>query len=102
MSEHMREAAVAAPVDRLSERGEAFAEVILLVPCWQLEALEKGACNQGMTIAQLLRRLLRNRLAELEGARALEEPAVMDAEAEEGMDHGLIQVLRGQRIAGPD
>lgn len=102
MSEHMREAPVTAPVDRPSERGEAFAEVMLLMPCRQLEALEKGACSQGMTIAHLLRRLLRYWLAEWEGARALEEPAFVDAEAEEGVDHGLIQVLRSQRIVGPN
>ncbi len=66
MSEHMREAPITAPVDPPSERGEAIAEVRLLMPYRQLEALEKEASSQGMTIAHLLRRLLRNWLAEVE------------------------------------
>ncbi len=102
MSEHMREAPVTTPAERPSERAEAIAEGMLLVPCRQLEALEKAASSLGMTTAQLLRRLLRNRLAELEGARTLEEPGFVDAEAEEGVGHGLIRVLRSQRTAGPD
>ena len=41
-------------IDRLGE----MAELTLLLPAWQAEALERVACAEGLTVGQLLRRLV--------------------------------------------
>jgi len=56
----MREAQDTGPVDRRSGWGEAFAEVTLVMPNQQLEALELAASTRGVTTGHLLRRLIRD------------------------------------------
>jgi hypothetical protein len=42
-----------------------MAELSLLVPTWQAEALEQAAQAEGITVAQYLRRILNKNLAQL-------------------------------------
>jgi hypothetical protein len=51
---------------RRSPPSEAdVAEVSLLVPAWQIEALEEAARAEGITVAQLLRRAVNRTLAQV-------------------------------------
>ena len=43
---------------------DEVAEVSLLVPAWQISALEQAAKAEGMTVAQLLRRAVNRTLAQ--------------------------------------
>jgi hypothetical protein len=49
---------------RTARPEEECVELRLLVPDWQWTALEGAACEQRLTIGQLLRRLIGNHLAE--------------------------------------
>jgi hypothetical protein len=49
--------------DLPSEQEEEFAELVLLLSNWQLETLERAASRRGLTMGQLLRRLIRDCLA---------------------------------------
>jgi len=44
--------------------GDDVAEISLLLPVWQAEELQQAAYSQGMTTAQLMRRLLADAFAE--------------------------------------
>ena len=48
-------------------------ELSLLLPSWQIEALERVACAEGLTVGQLLRRLV-NRTISQHAADAGEKP----------------------------
>jgi hypothetical protein len=49
---------------------EVVAELALLLPHWQLEALEWASSCRGLTVAQLLRSLISNCLAGVDGVGA--------------------------------
>jgi len=69
-------------VERRCACGEAFKELTLLLPNRQLEGLEKVASTLGVATGQLLRHLIGNWLAALDGALSPEDRALLDAEAE--------------------
>jgi hypothetical protein len=48
---------------------QACVELSLLVPTWQWEALERAAHDQGLTIGQLLRRLIAAHVAAADDRR---------------------------------
>ena len=58
------------PDELPSGQEEEFAEFVLLLPNWQLEALERAASRRGLTMGQLLRRLIRDCLVALDDAPA--------------------------------
>lgn len=68
MGERMHDAHGNWPDDLPSEQEEEFAELVLLLPNGQLEALERAASRRGLTMGQLLRRLIRDGLAGLDDA----------------------------------
>jgi hypothetical protein len=80
--EHMGDAQSPSPVDRPCGRGETFAELALLLPNWQMEALEREASRRGQTMGQLLRRLIHNCLGGLNDTRLPSDPALPDAAAD--------------------
>jgi hypothetical protein len=79
LAEHKCEAQSTGLVERRFGCGEAFAELMLLLPHRQLEMLEKVASNVGVTTGQLLRRLISIWLAGLDVARPAEDRALPDA-----------------------
>ena len=64
----MHDAQATGPDDRPCGWERAFTELTLLLPNWQLEALERAASSRGVTMGQLLRRLIHNHLAVLDDA----------------------------------
>ena len=78
-----------------SECGEAFRELTVFLPNRQLEGLEKVASTLGITTGQLLRHLISNWLAALDGALSPEDRALLDAEAEtrgaKQAEHGAVK-----------
>ncbi len=59
---------------------EPFVELHLLVPGWQLTALERSARRQGLTVGQLLRRLIGAHLEDGGGEIAAESVPGQGAE----------------------
>ncbi len=49
---------------RLEGLDGEVAELSLLLPAWQIDALEQAAQAEGITVAQLLRRLVNRTLAQ--------------------------------------
>ncbi len=76
---HIREAQVSSPADLRCGRGEAFGELTLLLPNNQMEMLETAASRRGLTVGQLLRRLIRNCLEGRDDARLQGAPAILNA-----------------------
>jgi hypothetical protein len=70
VGERMHDARGNWPDDLPSGQEEEFAELVLLLPNWQLEALERVASRRAVTMGQLLRRLIRDGLAGLDDAPA--------------------------------
>jgi hypothetical protein len=50
---------------RLNGLDQEVAELSLLLPAWQIDALEQAAHAEGITVAQLLRRAVNKTLAQL-------------------------------------
>jgi hypothetical protein len=50
-----------------SARDREMLELSLLVPSWQMDALEKIAADEGLTIGQLLRRLVNRTITQAAG-----------------------------------
>ncbi len=50
---------------RLHRLDGEMAELCLLVPAWQAEALEQAAQCEGITVAQFLRRVLNRPIAQI-------------------------------------
>jgi hypothetical protein len=71
----LHDARVTDPDDGPRGVGSAVAELTLLLPYQQLEALESAAARHEMTVGQLLRRLVRDGLAGMGDAPAQEGPA---------------------------
>jgi hypothetical protein len=55
-------------------REEEVVELAVLLPGWQAQALESAAHDQGMTVAQMLRSLLRDFIVR-SGSAEMFEPA---------------------------
>ncbi len=55
---------------RLHELGDEVTELPLLLPAWQVGALEQVARAEGITVAQLLRRVVNRTLAHV----AIDQP----------------------------
>jgi hypothetical protein len=72
--EPLHDARATDPDDRPGGLGRAVAELTLLLPYQQLEALESAATEQEMTVGQLLRRLIRDGLAEMDDAPGARSP----------------------------
>jgi hypothetical protein len=70
----LHDARVTDPDDRPRGVGRAVAELTLLLPHQQLEALESAAARHEMTVGQLLRRLIRDGLAGMDDAPGPEAP----------------------------
>jgi hypothetical protein len=51
--------------NRLADLDSEVMELSLLVPAWQVAALEQAAQAEGVTVAQLLRRVISKSLAQL-------------------------------------
>jgi hypothetical protein len=70
VGERMHDAHGTWPDDLPSGQEEVFAELVLLLPNGQLEALVRAASGRGLTTGQLLRRLIRDGLVGLDDAPA--------------------------------
>lgn len=89
LAEHKCEAQSTGLVERRFGCGEAFAELMLLVPNQQLATLEEVASTVGVTTGQLLRRLISNWLTGLESGRPAEDRALTDAGVR-GATHAIL------------
>jgi hypothetical protein len=65
------------PRNSLLESDRAMVEMSLLVPSWQIDALERIAADEGLTIGQLLRRLVNKTIAQ--HATSIDEPLFPDS-----------------------
>jgi hypothetical protein len=70
------------PASRLScrELDDEIVEVSLLLPGWQVTALESAAHDRGLTAAELVRALLRDFLAEHGPGAGAEGPLALAAD----------------------
>jgi hypothetical protein len=80
--ERMHDEPVNGPAERRCGWNGAFAELLLLLTFQQLQVLERAAAIKGMTMGQLLRRLIHNWLTLLKPVRS-QEPTLLDAAAAE-------------------
>jgi hypothetical protein len=90
----LHDARVTDPDDGPRGVGRAVAELTLLLPYQQLEALESAAARHEMTVGQMLRRLIRDGLAGMDDGPGPEGPALPDAESD-GSNAGRVRVRRG-------
>jgi hypothetical protein len=76
----MRLRPVSGVADQSPRPDEDFVEVMLLLPVWQVAALETAARSRGLTTGGMLRRLIRDYLMRLDDTMPASLPRSLDAD----------------------
>jgi hypothetical protein len=97
--EGMHDEPVSRPGERLRGWHWAFTELPLLLPFQRLQVLERAAVIEGMTVGQLLRRLIHNWLTMLKPPPS-QQPTLRDAAAAENRKAGKPGGLARQSLVG--